>query len=154
MSRDESDRALAQALYISEESDQVRAAFATALEADPTHAFAFYEYGLFLQQQGEIEAARAAFGRAVALDPENDAWAEALSRLPSSAQDGLQPSRISINSASIAELAGLPGCGPVLAQRIVAHRQRHGPFHSLDALRDVAGIGLAKLAGMRPCLTL
>ncbi|WP_324278204.1 ComEA family DNA-binding protein [Blastococcus brunescens] len=37
----------------------------------------------------------------------------------------------------------MPGIGPVLAQRIVDHRTRQGPFGSVDELDDVPGIGPA-----------
>lgn len=49
--------------------------------------------------------------------------------------------RVDVNRATAAELETLPGVGPVLAQRIVAHREEHGPFASPDDLRDVSGIG-------------
>lgn len=51
--------------------------------------------------------------------------------------------RIDLNSATAAELDGLPGIGPVLAQRIVDHRSRNGPFRSVEQLDDVPGIGPA-----------
>ena len=51
--------------------------------------------------------------------------------------------RVDLNAASAAELDALPGIGPVLAQRIVDHRTRHGPFSSVDQLDDVPGIGPA-----------
>jgi competence protein ComEA len=51
--------------------------------------------------------------------------------------------RLDLNSATAAELDGLPGIGPVLAQRIVDHRARNGPFRSVDQLDDVPGIGPA-----------
>lgn len=57
-----------------------------------------------------------------------------------------------INTASATELAQLPGLGPTTAARIVAHRERHGPFASPEALLDVPGIGPATLAAMRPHL--
>ena len=44
--------------------------------------------------------------------------------------------RININTATVAELDGLPGVGPVTAQRIVAYRQQHGPFTRIDELRE------------------
>lgn len=62
-----------------------------------------------------------------------------------SAPDGL----IRLNSAPASELERLPGVGPVLAGRIVAHRDAHGPFQSVEDLLDVAGIGEAKLAAIR-----
>jgi competence protein ComEA len=58
---------------------------------------------------------------------------------------------LNLNSAGVAELDMLPGIGPVLAQRIVDHRTREGPFTSIDQLDDVPGIGpttAAELAGL------
>jgi competence protein ComEA len=52
---------------------------------------------------------------------------------------------VNLNAADVAALDGLPGIGPVLAQRIVEHRDQHGPFGSVDDLLDVAGIGPAVL---------
>jgi competence protein ComEA len=51
--------------------------------------------------------------------------------------------RVDLNSATAGELDALPGIGPVLAQRIVDHRSRNGPFRSVDQLDDVPGIGPA-----------
>lgn len=48
---------------------------------------------------------------------------------------------LDLNSASAAELDGLPGIGPVLAARIVAHRDSHGPFREPGDLLAVRGIG-------------
>jgi competence protein ComEA len=47
------------------------------------------------------------------------------------------------------QLDGLPGIGPVTAQKIVEYRQAHGPFTSLDALDAIPGIGPARIAGLR-----
>jgi competence protein ComEA len=51
--------------------------------------------------------------------------------------------RVDLNTATAGELDALPGIGPVLAQRIVDHRTRNGPFRSVDQLDDVPGIGPA-----------
>jgi len=59
---------------------------------------------------------------------------------------------LDVNTAPADELAILPGLGPALAGRIVAHRDTHGPFAGLDALLEVPGIGPATLAGLRPHL--
>ena len=58
---------------------------------------------------------------------------------------------LDLNAATAAELDGLPGIGPVLAERIVAHRTTNGPFRSVEELDDVPGIGptiAAELAGL------
>ena len=59
--------------------------------------------------------------------------------------DGL----ISINQADTSSLEDLPGVGPVLAERIVAHREANGPFETVEELLEVPGIGESKLAAMR-----
>jgi competence protein ComEA len=59
---------------------------------------------------------------------------------------------IDLNSATVAELEALPGVGPVLAKRIVAHRDERGPFRTIEDLLDVPGIGESKLSQMRDSL--
>lgn len=56
---------------------------------------------------------------------------------------------IRINTATAAELEGLPGVGPVLAAEIIAFRSANGPFAVVEDLLDVPGIGEAKLGAMR-----
>ena len=55
-----------------------------------------------------------------------------------------------LNSAKAADFEALPGIGPVLAQRIVAWREQHGAFRSVDELGEVPGIGDAILGQVRP----
>jgi len=57
---------------------------------------------------------------------------------------------VDLNRASAAELEALPGVGPATAAAIVAHREQHGPFATVDDLLDVRGIGEAKLEQIRP----
>lgn len=56
---------------------------------------------------------------------------------------------IDLNAATVDQLDGLPGVGPVLAQRIIAWRTEHGRFTSVDQLTEVAGIGERKFADLR-----
>lgn len=56
--------------------------------------------------------------------------------------------RIDLNRATAAELTALPGIGPVLAERIVSHREEHGGFRSVEDLRAVSGIGEARLRAL------
>jgi len=59
-----------------------------------------------------------------------------------------------LNRAGAADLEALPGIGPVLAGRIIAYREAHGPFKTIDDLQQVSGIGPKKLAQVRPYLIL
>src|SRR5262245_36174918 len=52
---------------------------------------------------------------------------------------------LDLNRATVEELDRLPGIGPVLARRIVEHRERHGRFGSVDELLGVPGIGARSL---------
>ena len=52
---------------------------------------------------------------------------------------------IDLNSADEAALDALPGIGPATAKAIVAYRESHGPFTSVEQLLEVRGIGPAKL---------
>lgn len=57
--------------------------------------------------------------------------------------------RVDPNRADARELATLPGIGPKLARRILAHRRRHGPFRRPEDLLAVRGIGHRLLARLR-----
>lgn len=57
---------------------------------------------------------------------------------------------LDINSATAAELEALPGIGPTLAGRIVAYRDEHGPYSTVEELRNVDGIGPKTLADLQP----
>jgi competence ComEA-like helix-hairpin-helix protein len=56
------------------------------------------------------------------------------------------------NRSSQADLETLPGIGPVLAKRIIAYRQAHGPYKKIADLRKVSGIGAKKLEKIKPYL--
>jgi competence protein ComEA len=60
--------------------------------------------------------------------------------------------KIDINAADWPELALLPGVGPQLGKRIVAHREANGPFRAIEDLDRVRGIGSLTLERIRPYL--
>ncbi|MBS0265332.1 MAG: helix-hairpin-helix domain-containing protein [Planctomycetes bacterium] len=60
---------------------------------------------------------------------------------------------IDINRATWVEWAQFDGIGESLAKRIVADRERRGPFADIDDVQRVRGIGPKKFADMRPYLT-
>ncbi len=51
------------------------------------------------------------------------------------------PEKVDLNTATVGELITLPGIGEVLAARIIAYREEHGPFQTLNQLKGVNGIG-------------
>ncbi len=57
---------------------------------------------------------------------------------------------VDVDRADATELTRLPRVGPALAQRIVAWRERHGPFGGITRLDSVSGIGPAMLDAIRP----
>ena len=68
-----------------------------------------------------------------------------------SAQKGSSP--VNINTATAEELQSLPRIGPAMAQRIIAWREAHGGFRSVDELDAVPGIGPSMLENLRPLVT-
>jgi competence protein ComEA len=63
---------------------------------------------------------------------------------------GSSPSApLDLNTATAEQLEGLPGIGPVTAQKILDYRQAHGAFHSVAELEGVPGIGAGRLAQLK-----
>ena len=64
--------------------------------------------------------------------------------------DSLLPGEvIDVNTADAYELQRLPGIGEKRAQDIIAYREEHGPFRTVDELTEVSGIGPVILEGLR-----
>ena len=63
------------------------------------------------------------------------------------------PRAVDVNTEPAAELERLPRIGPALARRIVAYREEHGPFGSMDDLRHVHGIGVTTATLLAPLVT-
>lgn len=61
---------------------------------------------------------------------------------------------LDINTATAAEFATvIKGVGPKKAEAIVAYREQHGPFKSVDELEKVPGIGAKTVEANRDLLT-
>lgn len=60
---------------------------------------------------------------------------------------------ININTATQEELETLPSIGEVRAQAILAYREEHGGFRTIDELKEVSGIGEKIFADISPHIT-
>ena len=64
-----------------------------------------------------------------------------------------EPERININTASEKALEQLPGIGKGLAERIVDHRGKYGPFRRPEHLIIVRGISDRRFRMLRDLIT-
>lgn len=83
--------------------------------------------------------------------PEDQVPAHARGASPATRVAKARPAgRVDINHADIAALQTLPGIGPTLARRIVAHRTANGVFADTRGLLEVDGIGLKRFGKVEP----
>ena len=76
---------------------------------------------------------------------------EANDQQPASLQRTHQ--RININTAPANELETLPGIGKGLSERIIAHREKYGPFRRSEHLIVVRGISDRRFRALRGLIT-
>jgi competence protein ComEA len=72
---------------------------------------------------------------------------------PAPAKGGAPTGKVDLNVATVEQLDALPGVGPVMAQRILEWRARHGRFTRVEQLREIEGIGERRLAQLREMVT-
>jgi competence protein ComEA len=60
---------------------------------------------------------------------------------------------LNLNTATVTDLAKLPGIGPAVAARIVEHRQKNGGFKKIEELMNVRGIGEKMFLKLKPLVT-
>jgi competence protein ComEA len=70
------------------------------------------------------------------------------------AAGGTVASKVPINSATLEELAAVPGFTPELAQAVVDYRDRFGPLTSLSELTSILGMSKSDYALAKKVLTL
>jgi len=113
-----------------------------------TLVFAAFTLGFFLGKNQNHETIQLS---AVSRTPRHDA-------VPATAAPGETISLqliypININTASVYELAELPGIGESIARRIVEYRMRNGDFSVCEDLMKVDGIGTGKLEAILDLIT-
>ena len=62
-----------------------------------------------------------------------------------SARDMIDP-----NTSSLPSLCRIPGIGPAIARKIITYRETHGPFQTIDDMKNVKGIGPATIIRIEP----
>lgn len=70
-----------------------------------------------------------------------------------SGANGTAEALVNINTADEAGLTTLPGIGPSKAAAIIAHRDEVGPFATIEALKDVTGIGDKTFDGLKDMIS-
>jgi competence protein ComEA len=88
-----------------------------------------------------------------ALDPNAVSGAASGSPGAAAGGSGAGAGPIDVNTATVDQLETLPGIGPTLAGAIVQERERNGPFHIVDDLNRVPGIGDGRLSQLRDLVT-
>jgi competence protein ComEA len=61
---------------------------------------------------------------------------------------------VNVNTADAEQLALLPRIGPAVAQRILEHREKNGPFKTADELMLVRGVGERTFELLKPHISL
>lgn len=69
---------------------------------------------------------------------------------PAAARGAAASPQVNLNTATVEQLEGLPGVGPVTAERIVAWRTQHQRFTRVEELQEVDGIGAKTFAQLKP----
>ena len=60
---------------------------------------------------------------------------------------------VNLNTATSAQLEGLPGVGAGTAKRIFEYRQKNGSFKKIEELMNVKGIGEKSFLKLKPLIT-
>src|SRR5215213_1332274 len=60
---------------------------------------------------------------------------------------------VNLNTATSAQLEGLPRVGAKAAQRIIEYRQKNGGFKKIEELMNVKGFGEKSFLKLKPYLT-
>ena len=60
---------------------------------------------------------------------------------------------VNLNTATMDQLATIPGIGVKTAERIIAYREKNGGFKKIEDLMNVSGVGEKTFLKMKPLIT-
>ena len=60
---------------------------------------------------------------------------------------------VNLNTATMDQLATIPGIGVKTAERIIAYREKNGGFKKVEDLMNVSGVGEKSFLKMKPLIT-
>jgi competence protein ComEA len=60
---------------------------------------------------------------------------------------------VNLNTATLAQLEGLPGIGKSTAERILEYREKSGGFKKIEDLMNVRGVGEKSFLKLKPLIT-
>jgi competence protein ComEA len=60
---------------------------------------------------------------------------------------------VNLNTATAADLQGLPGVGAATARLIIEHREKNGGFKKIEELMNIKGIGEKSFLKLKPMVT-
>jgi len=111
-----------------------------------------YQDKLSRERQGKDQ------DRVTELTKQNDELRNQLSKLSAGQVAGesveQEGNKIDINSADAARLDTLPGIGPARAADIIAYRESHGGFNSIEDLKNIKGIGDKTFENLKDLVTI
>jgi len=72
---------------------------------------------------------------------------------PKAAATATATAPVNLNTATVEQLATIPGVGPRMAERIIDYRQKNGGFKKVEDLMNVSGVGEKSFLKMKPLIT-
>lgn len=99
-----------------------------------------YSKGIFGVPESVIKSIKASQAKCQLPNNQSNNQSVTTNQQPANPNNAIKSSKINLNTATAEQLETLPGVGPKLAEKIIAHRQQKS-FQSWADLEDVPGIG-------------